>query len=106
MLPAATVPQFETSIVGGRGYVALAAVVFGGWTLRGSLPAASSSAVLSMRLWLQAHCELNARLVASLPFVVTLAAMAVFARAGAGPAALGRGTGPGLLRRNGAPGRR
>ncbi len=33
----AQVGSFQTSIVNGRGFVALAAVIFGGWTLRGTI---------------------------------------------------------------------
>jgi ABC-type uncharacterized transport system permease subunit len=84
------VGQFEDSIVGGRGFIALIAVIFGGWTLRGTLLGCLLfGAVLSFRLSLPAlGYELNGDLLASLPFVVTIVAMSMFARRVRPPAAL------------------
>lgn len=77
----AAVGQFEDSIVGGRGFIALTAVIFGGWTLRGTIAGCLLfGLVLSFRLSLPAlGYELNGDLLASLPFVVTILVMAVFA---------------------------
>ena len=77
----AAVGQFEDSIVGGRGFIALIAVIFGGWTLRGSIAGCLLfGSVLSFRLSLPAlGYELNGDLLASLPFVVTIVAMSLFA---------------------------
>jgi simple sugar transport system permease protein len=77
----AAVGQFEDSIVGGRGFIALIAVIFGGWTLRGTIAGCLLfGAVLSFRLSLPAlGYELNGDLLASLPFVVTIVAMSLFA---------------------------
>ena len=84
------VGQFEDSIVGGRGFIALIAVIFGGWTLRGTLlGCVLFGAVLSFRLSLPAlGYELNGDLLASLPFVVTIVAMSLFASRVRPPAAL------------------
>jgi general nucleoside transport system permease protein len=86
----AAVGQFEDSIVGGRGFIALIAVIFGGWTLRGTIAGCVLfGAVLSFRLSLPAlGYELNGDLLASLPFVVTIVVMAVFASRVRSPNAL------------------
>lgn len=85
-----TVVQFEDSLVNGRGFIALVAVIFGGWTLRGTLAGCLLfGIVLSFRLSLPAvGYELNGDLLASLPFVITILAMAVFAKRVRPPAAL------------------
>ena len=86
----AAVGQFEDSIVGGRGFIALIAVIFGGWTLRGTIAGCVLfGVVLSFRLSLPAlGYELNGDLLASLPFVVTILVMAVFASRVRAPNAL------------------
>ena len=84
------VGQFEDSIVGGRGFIALIAVIFGGWTLRGTIAGCLLfGAVLSFRLSLPAlGYELNGDLLSSLPFVVTIVAMSLFASRVRPPVAL------------------
>jgi simple sugar transport system permease protein len=86
----AAIGQFEDSIVGGRGLIALVAVIFGGWTLRGTIAGCLLfGLVLSFRLSLPAlGYELNGDLLASMPFVVTILVMAIFANRVRGPAAL------------------
>jgi ABC-type uncharacterized transport system permease subunit len=83
---------FEDSIVGGRGFIAIAAVIFGGWTLRGTVAGCVIFAgALSFRLSVQGlGYEINGELLQSLPFVVTLVGMAVFAHRVRPPAALAR----------------
>lgn len=86
----AAVGQFEDSLVGGRGFIALAAVIFGGWTLRGTLAGCVLfGAVLSFRLSLPAlgH-DVSGDLLASLPFLVTILAMMLFAKRVRAPGAL------------------
>jgi general nucleoside transport system permease protein len=87
-----SVGSFEDSIVGGRGIIALVAVIFGGWTLRGTIAGCLLfGVVLSFRLSLPAlGYELNGDLLASLPFVVTILAMSIFAQRVRPPAALAR----------------
>jgi simple sugar transport system permease protein len=86
----AVVGAFEDSIVGGRGFIALAAVIFGGWTLRGTIAGCVIfGSVVSFRLSLPAlGYELNNELLVSLPFIITIGAMAVFATRVRAPQAL------------------
>lgn len=83
---------FEDSVVGGRGFIAIAAVIFGGWTLRGTIAGCVIFAgALSFRLSVQGlGYEVNSELLQSLPFIVTLLGMAVFAHRVRAPAALAR----------------
>ena len=83
---------FEDSVVGGRGFIASAAVIFGGWTLRGTVAGCIVFAgALSFRLSVQGlGYEVNSELMQSLPFIVTLGGMAVFAHRVRPPAALAR----------------
>jgi len=83
---------FEDSIVGGRGFIAIAAVIFGGWTLTGTIAGCLLFAgALSFRLSIQGlGYQLNSELLQSLPFIVTLLAMAFFAHRVRPPAALAR----------------
>jgi len=86
------VGRFEDSIVSGRGFIAIVAVIFGGWTLRGTiLGCLLFGTVLSFRLSLPAlGYELNTELLSSLPFLVTILAMALFAHRVRQPSALAR----------------
>jgi general nucleoside transport system permease protein len=88
----AVVGRFEDSIIGGRGFIAIVAVIFGGWTLRGTVAGCVLfGAVLSFRLSLpQQDYELNNELLSALPYIVTIAAMALFATRVRPPAALTR----------------
>jgi ABC-type uncharacterized transport system permease subunit len=81
---------FEDSIVGGRGFIAIAAVIFGGWTLRGTIAGCVIFAgALSFRLSIQGlGYEVNSELLQSLPFLVTLIGMAIFAHRVRAPTAL------------------
>lgn len=82
--------DFNESIVGGRGFIAIAAVIFGGWTLRGTVAGCVLFAgALSFRLSIQGlGYELNSELLQALPFLVTIFAMAIFAKRVRPPAAL------------------
>ncbi|MDE0067000.1 MAG: ABC transporter permease [Acidimicrobiaceae bacterium] len=84
--------RFEDTIVGGRGFIAIAAVIFGGWTLRGTLAGCVIFAgALSFRLSIQGlGYDINSELLQALPFVVTIAGMAIFAHRVRAPAALAR----------------
>jgi simple sugar transport system permease protein len=86
------VGRFEPGIVAGRGFIALAAVIFGGWTLRGALAGCLLfGSVLSFRLTLPGlGYKLNNEMLSSLPFLVTIIGMALFAHVVRQPAALAR----------------
>jgi len=91
-LSLALVGSFEDSIVGGRGFIAIAAVIFGGWTLRGTVAGCLLfGSVLSFRLSLPVlGYNLNNELLTSLPFIATIVGMALFAHRVRPPAALAR----------------
>lgn len=83
---------FEDSVVGGRGFIAIAAVIFGGWKLWGTIAGCVIFAgALSFRLSVQGlGYEVNSEFLQSLPFLVTLLGMAIFAHRVRPPAALAR----------------
>jgi simple sugar transport system permease protein len=84
--------SFTSNQVAGRGFLALAAVIFGGWTLRGTVAGCVLfGAAVALQLNIQAlGWDVNRQLLAVLPYVLTLAVMAVFAKRRREPAALGR----------------
>lgn len=86
------VGRFEDTIAGGQGFIAIAAVIFGGWTLRGAmLGCLLFGLVNSFRLTLPGlGYQVNSELLSSLPFVVTILAVAVIASRARQPAALTR----------------
>lgn len=86
----AAIGQFEDSLVAGRGFIAIAAVIFGGWTLRGTVAGCLLfGVVLSFRLSLPGlGYDVNSDLLSALPFVVTILAMTLFARRVRAPAGL------------------
>ena len=89
----AVVGQFEDSIIGGRGFIAIVAVIFGGWTLRGTVAGCVLfGAVLSFRLSLpqQDFRDVSPELLSALPYIVTILAMALFATRVRPPSALTR----------------
>jgi simple sugar transport system permease protein len=84
------VGSFDAGAVGGRGFIAIAAVIFGGWTLRGTILGclvfgmADAFRLAMPTLGYQA----NAQLLSSLPYLLTVAVMILFARASRQPRAL------------------
>ncbi len=82
--------RFEDAIVGGQGFIAIAAVIFGGWTLRGVIGGCLLfGTVNSFRLTLPTvgH-ELNSELLSAAPFVVTIVTVSFFAHRTHEPRAL------------------
>lgn len=89
----AQVGQFNEDIVNGRGYIAIAAVIFGGWTLRGTIAGSVLFAgALAFRLSLQVvgYTQVNSEFLQAFPFLLTILGMAIFAKRVRAPAALAR----------------
>ena len=87
------VGRFDPGIVSGRGFIAIAAVIFGGWTLKGTVAGCIVFAgALSFRLSLQVlgYDQVNSEFLQALPFLVTIFGMAIFATRVRPPAALAR----------------
>lgn len=86
------VGRFEESIVSGRGFIAIAAVIFGGWTLRGTIAGCLVFALaLSMRLQLPNFYDgVPTELLQAFPFLITILGMAIFAKRVRPPRALAR----------------
>lgn len=81
---------FDEGNVGLRGIVAIAAVIFGGWTLRGTIAGCFVFGyfyAFQVALPLLGH-KMNAQLTAALPYLVALAATAIFAHRTRQPGAL------------------
>lgn len=88
----ARIAAFDDSVIGGQGFIAIAAVIFGGWTLWGAMAGCVLFAgALSFQLSLQGlGYELNTEMLQALPYLTTIAVMAVFAKRVRPPAALAR----------------
>lgn len=84
------VGSFDTGAVGGRGFIAIAAVYFGGWTLRGTLLGALLFGLAdAFRLAVPVlGYQLNAQLLAALPYLLTIAVMYFITKPFRQPAAL------------------
>ena len=85
--------RFEDSLIGGRGYIAIAAVIFGGWTLKGTVAGCILfGAVGSFVLTIPGlgYNNIDPALLAIAPNVITVVAMALFATRVRQPAALAR----------------
>ncbi|MCJ7724924.1 MAG: ABC transporter permease [Acidimicrobiia bacterium] len=84
------VGTFDTGAVGGRGFIAIAAVYFGGWRLGGVLLGSFLFGLAdAFRLALPVlGYQLNAQLLAALPYVLTLVVMYAITKQFRQPAAL------------------
>jgi general nucleoside transport system permease protein len=85
--------RFEDSLVGGRGYIAIAAVIFGGWTLKGTVGGCVLFGIVgSFVLTVPGlgYSSVDPSFLAMAPNVVTIVAMAVFATRVRQPSALAR----------------
>ncbi|MFE5331902.1 ABC transporter permease [Embleya sp. NPDC056575] len=85
------VGAFNQNMTAGRGFVVIAAVIFGGWTLRGTMAGCLVfGAADAMRLALPAlGVHLNSQLLIAAPYLLALLAMMFLAKTHRQPAALG-----------------
>ena len=91
-LTLAQVGTFEPQGVAGRGFIAIAAVIFGGWTLKGTIAGCfvfGTAQALGSVLQALGY-RANPQLLTSLPYVLALATMLLFAHRTRPPAALAR----------------
>jgi simple sugar transport system permease protein len=85
--------RFEDSLIGGRGYIAIAAVIFGGWTLKGSVAGCVLFGLVGsfvLTIPSLGYKSIDPAFLAMAPNVVTIIAMTVFAKRLRQPAALAR----------------
>ena len=84
------VGTFNSNMTAGRGFIVIAAVIFGGWTLRGTIAGCLLfGGVDAMRLALPAlGYTINPQLLIASPYVIALIAMCFFAKRLHQPAAL------------------
>ncbi|MBI5089494.1 MAG: ABC transporter permease [Actinobacteria bacterium] len=85
--------RFEDSLIGGRGYIAIAAVIFGGWTLKGSVAGCIAFGLVGsfvLTIPSLGYQSIDPAFLAMAPNVVTIVAMTAFARRVRQPAALAR----------------
>lgn len=81
---------FVADMVAGRGYMGVAANIFGGWTpLGGALASVFFAIVQTLRYFLT-DWELPSHLMQMLPYLVTLIALVIFGRNSKSPDGLGK----------------
>jgi ABC-type uncharacterized transport system permease subunit len=86
--------QFTDSMTAGRGFIALAAVIFGRWDpLRAGLACLLFAAAETLQIQLQAAQVIPSQFVAMIPYLLTIVAVAGVVGRSTPPAALGRTTG-------------
>lgn len=83
--------QFTDSMTAGRGFIALAAVIFGRWDpLRAGLACLLFAAAETLQIQLQSAQLIPSQFVAMIPYVLTIVAVAGVVGRSTPPAALGR----------------
>ena len=84
--------SFAADGVSGRGYLALAAVIFGGWTLKGTVAGALVFGVFQAlgSAYQALGYEANPSLLTALPYVMAIATLLLFAYRSRQPESLGR----------------
>jgi simple sugar transport system permease protein len=82
---------FNENMSAGRGFIALAAVIFGKWNPFGAFGACLLFGFASaLSIPLQREADISANLVSTLPYVLTLVALVGVIGRSVGPAAVGR----------------
>lgn len=83
---------FNPNMTAARGYVVIAAVIFGGWSLKGTMIGCLVfGAADAMRLALPAlGVTLNTQLLIASPYILAILAMVLFAKSNRAPASYGR----------------
>jgi simple sugar transport system permease protein len=91
-LSVAQVGSFTTNMTAGRGFLVNTAVIFGGWTLTGTMVGCFLfGGTDALRLALPAlGYEIQPQLLTAAPYLLALLAMCFFVRARRSPAALAR----------------
>jgi simple sugar transport system permease protein len=91
-LATAEVGSFNANMTAGRGYIVIAAVIFGAWRLKGTLIGCLVFGFAdALRLALPAlGFELNSQLLVAAPYLMALIAMLLFAKKSREPRALGK----------------
>ena len=83
--------QFTDSMTAGRGFIALAAVIFGRWDpLRAGIACLLFAATETLQIQLQAAQIIPSQFVAMIPYVLTIVAVAGVVGRSTPPAALGK----------------
>ncbi len=83
--------QFTDSMTAGRGFIALAAVIFGRWDpLRAGIACLLFAAAETLQIQLQAAQVIPSQFVAMIPYVLTIIAVAGVVGRSTPPAALGK----------------
>jgi ABC-type uncharacterized transport system permease subunit len=83
--------SFNENMTGGRGYIALAAVIFGKWNPIGALGACLLFGFgFALSIPLQREADISANIVSTLPYVLTLVALVGVIGRSRPPAAVGR----------------
>ena len=91
-LPLLQVGSFNNNMTAGAGFLVNAAVIFGGWTLRGTMAgAALFGSATAMYLTVQAiGWKFNPQLLIASPYLIALATMMIMASRSKRPAALAK----------------
>ncbi|MDX2182969.1 MAG: ABC transporter permease [Gemmatimonadaceae bacterium] len=85
--------KFSAGMTAGRGFIALAAVIFGRWDpLRTAGACLLFAAAETLQIRLQGTAALPSQFTEMIPYVLTIVALATLAGRAAAPAALGRNT--------------